>query len=261
MYSRPEELEGSRMSDPVLAASGLFKGFGQVKALDGADFDVCAGEVVALVGDNGAGKSVLIKTLSGVLRPDSGEILFRGEPTEVSSPLVARRLGIETVYQDLALAPDLDVGANIFLGQEIRRRGILGKLGVRDDKAMARRSNEVLKSLSVNLPGSGSEVGYLSGGQRQSVAVARSVSWATSVLILDEPTAALGVVQTRRVLELVRKVADRGLAVILVSHSMPDVFAVADRIQVLRLGKRVAMLARSETSMEQVIAAMTGADR
>lgn len=249
------------MSDPVLAASGLSKVFGQVKALDGADFDVCAGEVVALVGDNGAGKSVLIKTLSGVLRPDSGEILFRGEPTEVSSPLVARSLGIETVYQDLALAPDLDVGANIFLGQEIRRRGILGKLGVRDDKAMARSSNEVLKSLSVNLPGSGTEVGYLSGGQRQSVAVARSVSWATSVLILDEPTAALGVVQTRRVLELVRKVADRGLAVILVSHSMPDVFAVADRIQVLRLGKRVAMLARSETSMEQVIAAMTGADR
>jgi simple sugar transport system ATP-binding protein len=245
--------------EPILEARTINKTYGHVEALRGANFSAYAGEVVALIGDNGAGKSTLIKLLSGVEQPDSGQILFAGRPVHIGSPSAAQRLGIETVYQDLALAPDLDGAANVYLGREPLRSGLLGKFGVLDKRVMRERTAQTFTDLGVGIRDPSAAVAYLSGGQRQGVAVARAAVWASKVIIMDEPTAALGVVQTEHVLDVVRRVRERGLAVILVSHNMPEVLAVADRIQVLRLGRRVATFSRDEATLESLVAAMTGA--
>jgi simple sugar transport system ATP-binding protein len=244
---------------PLLEARGIVKRFGHVRALRGASFAVWPTEIVALVGDNGAGKSTLVKALAGVHRPDSGEILIEGSAVDLDGPVAARRLGIETVYQDLALAPELDPAANLFLGREVRRPGVLGALGFIDKAAMQRRADEVFEELSIRIQDTRVPVANLSGGQRQGVAVSRAVAWASKVVFMDEPTAALGVVQTRNVLDLIRRVRDRGLSVVLVSHNLPEVLEVADRIEVLRLGKRVARFRRGAVTMEEIVAAMTGA--
>ena len=247
------------MTEPLLEARGIVKSFGRVRALRGADFTVYPGEVVALIGDNGAGKSTLVKTLSGVHPPDAGEILFEGRPVVYHTPEDARELGIETVYQDLALAPDLESSANLFLGREDVRPGLLGKLGFLDNGAMRKRTKEAFTTLGVGVQDVEAPVANFSGGQRQGVAVARAVTWASKVVFMDEPTAALGVVQTRKVLELIKRVSETGLAVVLISHNMPDVLAVSQRVEVLRLGERVARLRPSEVTMEDVVSAMTGA--
>jgi len=247
------------MPEPLLDAKGIVKSFGRVHALRGADFTVFPNEVVALMGDNGAGKSTLVKTLAGVQQPDAGTISFEGKEVVIGSPLDARRLGIETVYQDLALAAELDPGANMFLGRELMRPGVLGKLGFIDKQAMRRRSREVFNDLGVRLQDVGAPVATMSGGQRQGIAVSRAVTWASKVVFMDEPTAALGVVQTRNVLNLIGRVREQGLSVVLISHNMPEVLEVADRIEVLRLGARVARFTRGEVSMEEIVGAMTGA--
>ncbi|MFD7656881.1 ATP-binding cassette domain-containing protein [Actinosynnema sp. NPDC059797] len=247
------------MAMPLLQARELVKRYGSVEALRGASFTAHAGEVVALIGDNGAGKSTLVKCLSGVERPDAGEVLFDGSPVSLDSPLAARALGVETVYQDLAVAPDLDPAANLFLGRELRRGGLLGRLGVLDRRGMRRRAAAEFEGLGVVLPSADVPIGALSGGQRQSVAVARSVVWASRLVFMDEPTAALGVVQRERVLDVVRRVRDRGVAVVLISHNMPEVLAVADRVEVLRLGRRVARFEAASTTVEELVGAMTGA--
>jgi len=246
------------MAEPLLQARGIVKHYGHVEALRGADFDVFPGEIVALIGDNGAGKSTLVKILSGSEQADEGEIILDGHGVQVSSPLEAQRLGIETVYQDLALAPDLDGAANLYFGREIVRRGPLGRLGFLDDSAMHAGARKAFAELGVDLQNAQSPVANLSGGQRQSVAVARSVAWANKVIFLDEPTAALGVVQTARVLDVIRRIRDRGIPVVLISHNMPQVLQVADRIEVLRLGRRVARFNARGATMEQLVAAMTG---
>jgi simple sugar transport system ATP-binding protein len=247
------------VSDPLLEASGIVKSFGGVRALRGADFAVHPGEVAALVGDNGAGKSTLVKILSGTLAPDGGEIRFEGRRVAIPNPVAARELGIETVYQDLALAPELDPAANLFLGRELVRPGLLGRLGFLDKAAMRRRTNKAFADLGIGLQDTGAMVANLSGGQRQSVAVSRAATWVSKVVFMDEPTAALGVVQSAHVRDLVRRVRDSGIAVVLISHNMPEVMELADRIEVLRLGVRVARYRAADTTMEQVIAAMTGA--
>jgi simple sugar transport system ATP-binding protein len=247
------------MPEPLLEARGIVKSFGRVRALRGANFSVFPREVVALVGDNGAGKSTLVKTLAGVHQPDAGEIVFEGDTVALHSPLDARRLGIETVYQDLALAAELDAAANMFLGREVMRPGVLGKLGFIDKGAMRSQSRSAFSNLGVALQDTAAPVATMSGGQRQGIAVSRAVTWASKVVFMDEPTAALGVVQTRNVLDLIARVRDQGLSVVLISHNMPEVFEVADRIEVLRLGARVARFRRSEVSMEDVVGAMTGA--
>jgi simple sugar transport system ATP-binding protein len=241
----------------LLEARGLVKTFGRVRALRGADFSVHEGEVVALVGDNGAGKSTLVKVLSGVHAPDAGSVRFGGAPVAIDSPIAARVLGIETVYQDLALAPELDSTANLFLGRETPRKGLLGRLGFIDQPRMREQTEEICRSLGVRLQDRRVPVAQLSGGQRQGVAVSRAVAWASKVIFMDEPTAALGVVQTQKVLELIRRVRERGIAVVLISHNMPEVFEVADRIEVLRLGKRVGAFKTSETTLQEVVVAMT----
>jgi simple sugar transport system ATP-binding protein len=247
------------MAEPLLEARRIVKNFGRVRALRGANFAAYPGEVVALVGDNGAGKSTLIKCLAGVHQPDQGEILFEGRPVEIHSPVEARAYGIETVYQDLALAADLGADANLFLGREVFRGGLLGKLGFLDKAEMHRRAQDAFKSLGVGLQDSSAPVATMSGGQRQGVAVSRAVTWASKVVFMDEPTAALGVVQTGHVLDLIRRVRNQGLSVVLISHNMPEVFEVADRIEVLRLGERVARFKREDVTMEDVVGAMTGA--
>jgi simple sugar transport system ATP-binding protein len=243
----------------LLSAKGIVKSYGHVRALQGADFDVFPGEVAALVGDNGAGKSTLIKILSGTVQPDGGEIWFDGSTLTIESPVAARHLGLETVYQDLALAADLDPAANLFLGREIRRPGLRGRLGFIDKRAMRERAKEAFATLGIGLQDIDVEVAMLSGGQRQAVAVSRAVTWASRVIFMDEPTAALGVVQAHRVLELIRRLRGSGMSVVLISHNLPQVFEVADRIQVLRLGRRVAAFRSNQTTMEQVVGAMTGA--
>jgi simple sugar transport system ATP-binding protein len=247
------------MPEPVLEARQINKSFGRVRALRGANFTVYPQEVVALVGDNGAGKSTLVKTVVGVHPPDDGEILFEGKPVTINTPHDARDLGIETVYQDLALAAEVDPAANMFLGREILRPGLLGKLGFLDKSAMRRRSDEAFRDLGVRIQDTGARVANMSGGQRQGIAICRAVTWASKIVFMDEPTAALGVVQTRNVLEHIKRVREHGLSVVLISHNMPEVFEVADRIEVLRLGERVASLSPKDVSMEDVVAAMTGA--
>lgn len=244
---------------PVLAAEGLVKSYGHVTALAGADFSVHAGEIVAVVGDNGAGKSTLVKVLSGAIRPDEGQIWIDGLPVSFGGPQDAHRAGIEVVYQDLALAPDLGPAANLYLGREPRRGGLLGALGLVDRQQMRSGAGRTLADLGVRLRDLDAPVAELSGGQRQSVAICRAVTWAKRVVFMDEPTAALGVVQTERVVELIRRVRDQGIAVVLISHNMPQVLAVADRIEVLRLGARVARFAAGEASTTDLVAAMTGA--
>ncbi|MFY0407751.1 ATP-binding cassette domain-containing protein [Solicola sp. PLA-1-18] len=244
--------------DYALRAEGLFKSYGQVQALRGASFACRAGQVTALIGDNGAGKSTLVKVLSGALTPDSGSITVDGEPLTATSPSDAQRVGIETVYQDLALAPDLGPVQNMFLGREVRRRGLLGRLGYLDDKAMATSAVKDFQRLGLRVDPRRGSVREMSGGQRQGVAVAKAVSWAKRVVLLDEPTAALGVVQTRGVLDMVRRVADQGLAVVLITHNMSDVLAVSDHIEVLRLGSRVASIDRADATLERLVAEMTG---
>jgi simple sugar transport system ATP-binding protein len=247
------------MSEPLLAARRISKRFGHVHALRDADFDVFPNEIVALIGDNGAGKSTLVKIFSGTLHPDAGEIWFGGRRVAIATPIAARHLGIETVYQDLALAPELTPAANLFLGREELRPGLLGKLGFLDNAAMRNRSKEALARLGTGLQDTDTQVANLSGGQRQSVAVGRAITWASRVVFMDEPTAALGVVQARNVLDLIRRVRDSGISIVFISHNMPQVLEVADRIEVLRLGKRVARFKAGEATVEDLIAAMTGA--
>ncbi len=237
----------------VLSLSGVSKAFGAVQALKDIDFDVHAGEVHALVGDNGAGKSTLVKTIAGVYTPDSGRMEFAGRPVSVTSPGEAQRLGIATVFQDLALCDNLDVVANLFLGRESHRGPAL------DEVAMEQESWRLLRQLSAKIPSVRIPVASLSGGQRQTVAIARSLLGDPKVVMLDEPTAALGVAQTAEVLNLVERLRENGLAVILISHNMSDVMAVADRVTVLRLGRNNGTFAVSETSAEQIISAITGA--
>ncbi|ABK74623.1 ATP-binding cassette domain-containing protein [Mycolicibacterium smegmatis] len=243
----------------LLEARGISRSFGHVRALDGADFDIDAGEVVGLIGDNGAGKSTLIKALSGSLELDDGEILFEGKPVHLATPRDANDLGIEVVYQDLALAPHLNPVQNVFLGREIPRPGLLGRFGFMDEKTMRKQAAASFAELGATVRSLSAPVGSMSGGQRQSIAIARAIAWADKVVILDEPTAALGVVQTKNVLETVKRVRDKGIAVIFISHSMPHVLEVCDRIQVLRLGRRVATYPGQGTSVETLVGAMTGA--
>jgi len=249
------------VAEPILEARGIVKSFGRVRALRGANFTVNAGEVVALVGDNGAGKSTLVKTLAGVHQPDAGEIRVAGRPVTIENPIAARALGIETVYQDLALAAELDPAGNLYLGREILRPGLLGRLGFIDKAQMRRRADEAFADLGVKIQDTRSPVAAMSGGQRQGIAVCRAVTWADKVVFMDEPTAALGVVQTNNVLDLIRRVRDRGVSVVLISHNMPEVMEVADRIEVMRLGARVARFRKGEVTMDQIIGAMTGAIR
>ena len=244
------------MAEPLLEARGVTKHYGHVLALDSADFSVYPGEIVALIGDNGAGKSTLVKTLSGTIRPDGGEILVSGERVNLASPLDARRHGIETVYQDLALAPDLDAAANLHLGRELY---LIPFLRVLDRRTMRHRATAAFRELGIELPDMAAPVATLSGGQRQSVAVARAVAFASQVIFMDEPTAALGVVQRGRVLDTMRRVRERGVSIVLISHNMPEVLAVADRVEVLRLGRRVARYRATDTSVEELVGAMTGA--
>jgi simple sugar transport system ATP-binding protein len=245
---------------PLLETRGLVKRFGHVTAMRGVDFSVYPGEVVALIGDNGAGKSTLVKALSGVLQPDEGEILVEGRPVSFATPADAQRAGVSTVFQDLALAQDLDAAENLFLGREILRPGILGKLGAIDKQAMRERTVRELGELGVTLKSARSPVASYSGGQRQSVAVARAVAWATKLILLDEPTAALGVVQTRNVHDLIRRIrSQRRISIVLITHNMPEVLELADRVEVLRLGSRVARFEVGETTTEKLVGAMTGA--
>jgi simple sugar transport system ATP-binding protein len=244
------------VTEPLLEARGIAKRFGQVQALDGADFAAFAGQVVALIGDNGAGKSTLVKILSGTLQPDSGQVFMEGKAVHFASPQEAQRSGIETVYQDLALAPDLDAAANLHLGREIYR---IPFLKVLDRKVMRERATAAFAELGIELPNVRAPVATLSGGQQQSVAVARAVSYVSKVIFMDEPTAALGVVQRGRVLDTIRRVRDRGIGIVLISHNMPEVLAVSDRIEVLRMGRRVARYAAAKTSVEELVGAMTGA--
>ena len=243
----------------VMEARKLVKRYGHVTALDGADFQLRAGEVLAVIGDNGAGKSTLIKALSGALVPDEGEILLDGRPVSFASPMDARRAGIETVYQDLAVAPAMTIAENLFLGRELRRPGILGSaFRMLDHRRMIAESRAHLEELQIGVRSMTQTVETLSGGQRQGVAVARS-AFARHVVIMDEPTAALGVKEGSMVLELIRRVKARGLPVVLISHNMPHVFEVADRIHVARLGKRAAVLDPRHVSMNDAVAVMTGA--
>jgi simple sugar transport system ATP-binding protein len=243
----------------ALEARGITKMYGHVSALSGANFEVRAGEITALIGDNGAGKSTLVRILSGTETPTSGEILIDGKPISVEGPLVARRNGIETVYQDLALAPHLNPVQNMYLGREIMRPGPLGRLGFMNNAEMRAGSKRAFDELGATVRNFGGSIGAMSGGQKQAVAVARAAAWAKRVILLDEPTAALGVVQTKGVLDLIRRVRDRGLGVVFISHSMPHVMEVADDVQVLRLGRRVATFKAKETNMEELVGAMTGA--
>lgn len=247
------------MTQPVLEAVDVCKYYGYVTALDNANFTVYPGEVVALIGDNGAGKSTLIKILSGVESPDSGTILFEGKETKIATPTQAQKLGIATVFQDLALAGNLNPVQNLFLGREIMRGGLWGKLGFMNTKRMRAEGERNFKELGAAVRNYSGEVEGMSGGQRQSVAVARAATWASKVVILDEPTAALGVVQTKGVLDLIRRIRDKGMGVVFISHTMPHVMEISDRVEVLRRGKRVAQFRTSDVTMEKLVGAMTGA--
>ena len=244
---------------PLLSLEGVSKRFGPVQALEGVDFEVRGGEVVALVGDNGAGKSTLVKSISGIHAIDEGRILFEGREVKISAPSDAVELGIATVYQDLALCDNLDVVANLFLGHELIGSGAGAVTQQLDETKMEHRSHELLEQFAVTIPSVRSEVGGLSGGQRQQVAVARSLLGDPKVVLLDEPTAALGVAQTATVLELIKRLRERGLGVVVISHNLADVFEVADRVFVLRLGRPAGSFDVKQSSREDVVAAITGA--
>ncbi|HWU19257.1 MAG TPA: ATP-binding cassette domain-containing protein [Devosia sp.] len=246
---------------PILSAQGLQKRYGKVVALDNADFDLMPGEILAVIGDNGAGKSTLIKALCGAVIPDAGTIKLDGSPVQFKSPMEARLAGIETVYQNLALSPALSIADNLFLGREMRKPGMLGNIfRLLDRSAMNRLAREKLSELGLmTIQNINQSVETLSGGQRQGVAVARAAAFGSRVVIMDEPTAALGVKESRRVLELMLDVKRRGLPIVLISHNMPHVFEVADRIHIHRLGKRIAVINPKDFSMSDAVAIMTGA--
>ena len=243
----------------ILSARNISKRFGGVAALEDASIEVYPREIVAVVGDNGAGKSTLISCITGALSPDSGSINLDGTEVTSASPGEIRNLGVETVYQGLALPPDISCAASIFLGREIRRPGLLGALGFVDWPGMRTRARDKLKEFGIDMPKTSRLVSTLSGGQRQSVAITRAVMWGSKMLVLDEPTAALGVVQTKAVLETVLAARDSGVGILLISHNVRDVMAVANRIVVLRLGRVVASLNKSETTAQDVVAYITGA--
>jgi len=249
------------MSQPILEARGLTKRFGRVTALDDCSFDLRPGEVLGVIGDNGAGKSTLIKALSGALKPDAGEIFLDGLPISFNSPQDARIAGIETVYQNLALSPALSIADNLFLGRELRKPGIIGGFFRKlDRKEMERQSRKMLTDLGLaTIQNIKQTVETLSGGQRQGVAVARAAAFGSKVIIMDEPTAALGVKESRRVLELIQDVKRRGMPIVLISHNMPHVFEVADRIHIHRLGQRLCVVEPDKISMSDAVALMTGA--
>jgi fructose transport system ATP-binding protein len=248
-------------TEPILTARGLVKRYGRVTALDHADFDLYPGEILAVIGDNGAGKSTLIKAVSGAISPDEGEIRLEGKPVSFSSPMRARDAGIETVYQNLALSPALSIADNMFLGREIRRPGPLGNwFRMLDRPSMEREARKKLSELGLmTIQNISQPVETLSGGQRQGVAVARAAAFGSKVIILDEPTAALGVKESRRVLELILDVKRRGIPIVLISHNMPHVFEVADRIHIHRLGRRLVVIKPKDYTMSDAVAFMTGA--
>jgi D-xylose transport system ATP-binding protein len=254
-------MDASNAGQRLLELKGVSKRFGALEALTGVDFEVDAGEVVALVGDNGAGKSTLVKAIAGVQLADEGEFFVKGDKASITSPKDATLLGITTVYQDLALCDNLDIVANLYLGREELVDGPARFSGSIDENEMEQRSVKLLDSLSVTtIKSVRSRVASLSGGQRQAVAIARSLLGEPSVVLLDEPTAALGVAQTRQVLDLIRRLRERGLGVVVISHNLADVFDVADRIVVLRLGRRVATFDVRDASQEDVVGAITGAE-
>ncbi len=245
--------------EPTLRVRGLTKRFGGLTAVDHVDLDVHAGEVVGLLGDNGAGKSTLIKMISGVYHPDEGEIFFEGRPTKLGSPMNALELGIETLYQDLALAENLNVYANIFLGRE-KTKPFLGMIQVLDHDAMHEEASKVLKRLDIEIPSLRSRIKTLSGGQRQAVAISRSIYWNARLLIMDEPTAALGVAEQRKVLDLVRTLRAQNIPVIIISHQLYDIFAVCDRLVIMRRGEKVAERRTKETTPDEVVGLIIGSD-
>lgn len=249
------------MTQPVLYARGLNKRYGKVTALDNCDFDLMPGEILAVIGDNGAGKTSLIKVLSGAIQPDSGEMFLEDRQVSFSSPIAARQAGVETVYQTLAMSPALSIADNMFMGRELRKPGFMGSvLRQLDRPAMERIAREKLSDLGLmTIQNINQAVETLSGGQRQGVAVARAAAFGSKVIILDEPTAALGVKESRRVLELIQDVRSRGIPIILISHNMPHVFEVADRIHVHRLGRRLCVIDPKDYTMSDAVAFMTGA--
>ena len=247
------------MSEPLLSVRSLTKIFGGLVAVDNVSFDVARGEVVGLLGDNGAGKSTLIKCISGVHAAEDGEIVFDGEKVQFASPMEARRAGIETIYQDLALANNLDVGANIFLGREVKTRRLGGLLQTLDDKHMREQSRQTLDSLQIRFPTLTEPIENLSGGQRQAVAIARAVYWDARLMIMDEPTNNLGVPEQHKVLEVIRMLKGRGVPVILITHVMPDALAVTDRIIIMHRGRKVAEKITARTNAEELVQYMVGA--
>jgi fructose transport system ATP-binding protein len=261
IMSNAPDTAASAKSEPILTARNLVKRYGRVTALDHANFDLYPGEILAVIGDNGAGKSTLIKALCGAVAPDEGEIRLDGQVVHFKSPLEARNAGIETVYQNLALSPALSIADNMFMGRELRRPGIIGSLFKKlDHKAMEKMARDKLNELGLmTIQNIGQAVETLSGGQRQGVAVARAAAFGSKVVIMDEPTAALGVKESRRVLELILDVKRRGLPIVLISHNMPHVFEVADRIHVHRLGKRLCTISPKDFTMSDAVAFMTGA--
>ena len=247
--------------EPILTGKNLVKRYGRVTALDHCDFELMPGEILAVIGDNGAGKSTLIKAVSGAVIPDEGEVMLEGKPVHFTSPIDAREAGIETVYQTLAMSPALSIADNMFMGREIRKPGIMGKWFRKLDRsAMEKQARDKLSELGLmTIQNINQAVETLSGGQRQGVAVARAAAFGSKVIILDEPTAALGVKESRKVLELIQDVKSRGIPIILISHNMPHVFEVADRIHVHRLGKRLCVINPKDYSMSDAVAFMTGA--
>jgi simple sugar transport system ATP-binding protein len=246
-------------NDVILAAEGIEKRFAQVVALRGASFELRRGEVHAIVGDNGAGKSTLIKIVSGVFHQDAGTLRLDGQEVTIDSPRAARELGIETVYQDLALADHLDAASNLYLGRESLLPPPLSWFGFLDKGAMRERTRNEIQRLKVGIPSVDQPVMNFSGGQRQSVAVARAIAWGSRIVILDEPTAALGVRESQMVLEMIKEIREQGLSVIMISHNLPEVFLVADRITVLRLGRTISTLETKDSSVEAIVGMMTGA--
>jgi len=247
------------MTTPIYEARDIVRSYGSVRALEGANFDVYPGEISALIGDNGAGKSTLVRILSGADKANSGEILFNGSSVNLDNPTAARERGIETVFQDLALANHLNPIQNMYLGRELMKPGILGALGFMQRSEMRNQGQAAFTELGATVRDFTGPVSGMSGGQRQAIAVARAAAWASEVIFLDEPTAALGVVQTKGVMDLIRRIRDKGIAVVLISHSMPHVLDVADRVHVLRHGKRVAVMDAKKTNVEELVGAMTGA--
>ena len=247
------------MAEPLLSIRKMTKRFGGLVAVNEVSCDVYPGEVVGLLGDNGAGKSTLIKCISGVHQPDEGEIYFEGRLGNFARPIDARHQGIETIYQDLALANNLDVGANIFLGREVKRRYLGGLIQMLDEPHMLRESRAALQSLEIHFPNLQQPIENLSGGQRQAVAIARAIYWDAKLMIMDEPTNNLGVPEQQKVLALIRKLRDQGIPVILITHTLPDVFAVSDRLIVMHRGRKVTEKRTTETNTQELVQYMVGA--